>query len=174
VTHPSSTAAKSTGPRLDPDPGLSRHTSLGYQVNLLGRLFTDALRRRLEPLGVAPGQFGALLVLYEADGLTQTELSERLDVEQPTMANTLSRMQRDGLITREPDPHDRRRSLVRLTASAHELRGELIAAAQVVNATAVEGLVVHDIDSFMNTLKTLIRNLDRKTDPAIDSMSRGS
>ncbi|MFD1532387.1 winged helix DNA-binding protein [Pseudonocardia aurantiaca] len=34
------------------------------------------------------------------------------------MASTLARMERDGLVERVPDPHDRRRSLVHLTPRA--------------------------------------------------------
>ena len=46
------------------------------------------------------GQFAVLLELWAGDGLTQKELVERLDVEQATMANTLARMVRDGLVER--------------------------------------------------------------------------
>lgn len=84
-----------------------------------------ALRERIESLGVVPGQFAQLLALYEQDGLTQAELCAHVEIERPTMARTLSRMQRDGLIDRVPDPADGRRSLVTLTlgpASSFPLR----------------------------------------------------
>ena len=98
------------------------------------RLLAHALRERIEPLGVVPGQFAQLLALYEQDGLTQAELCARVQIEQFTMANPLSRMERDGLVDRVPDPADRRRSPVRLTPRARELEGELAVAARAVNA----------------------------------------
>src|SRR5918999_1293692 len=113
---------------------LPPESSLGYLVNHLARLLALALRDRIEPHGVVPGQFAQLLALYESDGLTQSELCARVQIEQPTMANTLARMERDGLITRTPDPADQRRSLVRLTEHAHRLEPELVAAAQSVTA----------------------------------------
>lgn len=43
-----------------------------------------------------------LMAPANQDGLTEAELVQRLDVEEATMANTLSRMERDGLIRRRP------------------------------------------------------------------------
>jgi DNA-binding MarR family transcriptional regulator len=140
--------------------GLVRQSSLGYQVNHLARLLAQALRRRIEPHGVVPGQFAQLLALYEADGLTQSELSRRVRIEQPTMAVTLKRMERDGLVERVPDPSDGRRARVMLTERARRLEKDLTTAAREVNAIAVEGLTPAEADAFMRTLDRLIANLD--------------
>ncbi|WP_051111795.1 MarR family winged helix-turn-helix transcriptional regulator [Sciscionella marina] len=144
-----------------PDPALSRHSLLGYEVNHAARLLANALRERIESLGVVPGQFAQLLALYETDGLTQAQLCERVEIEQPTMANTLARMQRDGLITRVPDPQDRRRSLVMLTSRARDLEPDLVAAAREVIALATQGLTDQQVETFMTTIATVIANLDK-------------
>ncbi len=138
----------------------ARQESLGYQVNHLARLLAQALRRRIEELGVVPGQFAQLLALYEQDGLTQSELSRRVRIEQPTMAVTLKRMERDGLVERVPDPADRRQALVLLTERARRLQGDLTDAAQAINAEAVDGLSAAEIRAFMHTLDRLIGNLE--------------
>lgn len=144
-----------------PDSPLPLQSSLGYQVNHLARSLSQALRVRIAPFGVVPGQFGQLLMLYERDGLTQAELCALLQVEQPTMANTLSRMQRDGLITRVPDPADGRRSLVLLTERARGLRDQLVEAAQDGNAAATKGLDDSEVANFLQTLDVLIANLEQ-------------
>lgn len=148
------------------DSPLPRDSSLGYQVNHLARALAQALRVRIAPFGVVPGQFAQLLALYERDGLSQTELSGLLQVEQPTMANTLSRMQRDGLITRVPDPNDGRRSLVLLTERARGLRDQLAAAARDGNAAATRGLDDRQVAAFLHTLNVLIANLEKDDYPA--------
>ena len=142
------------------DRTFSRESSLGYQVNHLARLMAQALRRRIEPLGVVPGQFAQLLALYESDGVTQAELCAEVGIEQPTMARTLTRMERDGLIVREPDPDDRRRSLIRLTDRARELEGALVEQARAVNAVAVDGLGEREAAAFLATLAKVIDNLE--------------
>jgi DNA-binding MarR family transcriptional regulator len=140
--------------------GLARHSSLGYQVNHLARLLAQALRRRTESSGVVPGQFAQLLALYEQDGLTQRELCERVRIEQPTMAVTLKRMERDGLVERVADPDDGRRARVLLTARSRRLEKRLTAAARDVNAVATEGLTGAEVEAFMATVSKLIANLE--------------
>lgn len=144
---------------------LPPESSPGFLVNHLGRLFAHALRDRIAPYGVVPGQFAQLLVLYGSDGLTQTDLCARVQIEQPTMARTLARMERDGLITRTPDPVDQRRSRVWLTAHARRLEPDLVAAARAVNAEATRGLTRDQIAAFRTVLGAAIANLEAARAP---------
>ncbi|MGH2699925.1 MAG: MarR family winged helix-turn-helix transcriptional regulator [Actinomycetota bacterium] len=146
-----------------PGASLPRRSSLGYQVNHLARLMGQALRSRIAPLGVVPGQFAQLLALFEQDGLSQGELCERIRIEQPTMANTLRRMERDGLVRRVPDPADGRRAAVMLTARARRLEDDLIAAALSVNADATRDLGDEELAAFMATLLRIIDDLEEIT-----------
>lgn len=139
---------------------LRRQESLGYQVNHLARLLAHALGAQIAPLGVVPGQFAQLLALFEQDDLTQRELVERVRVEQATMANTLQRMQRDGLVHSLQDPADRRRTRVRLTEHARNLEGDLVTAAREVNAMATRGLSEQEVADYLRITATLIRNLE--------------
>ncbi|WP_026204541.1 MarR family winged helix-turn-helix transcriptional regulator [Actinomycetospora chiangmaiensis] len=145
--------------------GLAPEASLGFQVAHLRRLLGSELRRQLEPYTVAPAQFAALLELFRRDGLTQAELCVRLDIEQPTMANTLTRMQRDGLVARAPDPSDRRRSRILLTARARALEADLTHAARAGNTAALRGLDDEQVDEFMRVLGIMIDNLARQDHP---------
>jgi DNA-binding MarR family transcriptional regulator len=141
-----------------------RRQSLGYMVNLEARMLAQALHRRIAPHGVVPGQFPALLALYERDGRTQAELCREVRIEQPTMANTLRRMERDGLIRREPDSNDGRRQLIFLTARARSLRPKLVTAARRVNEVATSGLTEREITKALTTIKRVIENLEGELD----------
>lgn len=105
---------------------IRRQDALGYQIGLLSRLFDRALEAELAAYKVLPGQFPALVMLYQKDGLTQADLCQRINVEQPTMANTLNRMERDGLIERVADPEDKRRSRIHLTERALTFKEDLM------------------------------------------------
>jgi DNA-binding MarR family transcriptional regulator len=120
----------------------------------------QALRARIAPWGVVPGQFAQLLALFEQDGLTQAELCERVRIEQPTMANTLARMERDGLVRRVPDPTDGRRASVLLTEQARRLEGALVGAARDVNVAATRGMTEDEIATFMVLMARIIDNLE--------------
>ena len=138
---------------------LDRSQSPGYIVNHVARLFALALHRRISPYGVVPGQFPALLCLYEENGLTQAELCRRVSIEQPTMANTLKRMERDGLIRRESDPVDGRRVRISLTPRARRLESKLSAMANEVNAIALSGLRAREAQSVLPILTKIAENL---------------
>ncbi len=114
--------------------------SAGYLTNHLARLFARGLTARIGPLGLSPGNFPALLELWETDGLTQKDLIARLDIEQATMANTLNRMERDGLIIRRKDQADARVQRIWLTEKARALHGPATEAASAVNAEILTGL----------------------------------
>ena len=138
---------------------IRRQDALGYQIGLLSRLFDRALEQHLSDYHVLPGQFPALVMLYEQDGLTQADLCKRIQVEQPTMANTLNRMERDGLIRREPDPDDKRRARVHLTDKAKEFRQDLMDKAREVPGQALAGLNSSDQDALFKHLARMIDNL---------------
>jgi DNA-binding MarR family transcriptional regulator len=138
---------------------LRREDSLGYQVHHLARLLERALREQIAKHGVVPGQFPALLCLYEEDGLTQAEIGSRVQIEQPTIAKTLQRMERDGLVRRAPDPDDRRRVRIYLTQQARALEPTLASAARAINARATEGLTGAEAEQLMATVARLIANL---------------
>ena len=141
---------------------LPRHKSFGYQVNHLARLFARRLDQNIQPLGVASGQMPALLALLEQDGLTQKELRHRVQVEQPTLANTLNRMERDGLITRQNDPEDGRAIRISLTNKAREIADPLIQSARMVNEAATAGLSPEEQEKMLDLLARMIGNLQNE------------
>ncbi|WP_241426221.1 MarR family winged helix-turn-helix transcriptional regulator [Geobacter benzoatilyticus] len=108
--------------------------NLCYKLQYLARLLITDLNEEMKPYGVTQGQLPVLCCLWEDGGQTQSELCEKIQVEQPTMANTLRRMERDGLIQRTPCDRDKRQFRIHLTeqtrpsvAALQEKRDEVIA-----------------------------------------------
>lgn len=89
--------------------------NLCYKMHRLTRLLQVQLNDKIKPYGVTQGQLPVLCCLWENEGQTQAELCEKIQVEQPTMANTLRRMERDGLVRRAPCEQDKRQSRIFLT-----------------------------------------------------------
>jgi DNA-binding MarR family transcriptional regulator len=81
-------------------------------------------------------------------------------VEQPTMANTLSRMERDGLVIRTPDPNDRRSAQVRLTPLGLERAEAAFRAAIEVNGIATSALHPEERAVFYDMMRRMIAALD--------------
>jgi len=138
--------------------GYDRDRSGGYVTNRAARLFVRALDRRL--LNGSAGQMPVFLALIDGAAYTQTELARIASVEQPTMANTLARMERDGLIERTPDPADRRSSLVSLNKLGRKRAAEAMEAALAVNEVAFARLSAAERKTFFDLLHRVIAALD--------------
>jgi DNA-binding MarR family transcriptional regulator len=138
-----------------------RLESPGHVVNYLARLLAGALYRRIGQHGVNTGQFPVLLALWEQDGVTQASLVEQLAVEQPTMAGTLQRMERAGLIKRVADPDDRRQAHIHLTRKGRALEEALVAGAKETNAIALGGVTAAEATVFVKLARRMIENLER-------------
>ncbi|MCL3883577.1 MarR family transcriptional regulator [Marivita sp. GX14005] len=134
----------------------SKDRSAGFLANHMARLFARGLTARIKPLGLTTGNFPALLELWENDGLTQKDLVQRLDIEQATMANTLARMERDGLIRRAKDESDGRVQRIWLTDRARKLEAPAIAAAKAENAEALAALTEQERATFIAAMQKII------------------
>lgn len=139
-----------------------RTRSAGYVANHMARLFALRLHERIKPLGLAPAQFMTLLELWNEDGLTQRDLVGRLDVEQATMANTLARMERDGLVVRRPHPLDGRAQQVWLTEKGRGLQEPATTAAQAVNRQALADLTEAERRHFIDLAGRVIASLQAR------------
>lgn len=141
------------------DAGFSRVESLGYKFYRLAQLFAHALDERLVDYGVSVAQFRLLLVLWEREQLTQAEIAHYLGIEQPTVASTLKRMKRDGLITTAVHPSDGRRMRILLTERGHMLKESLTMEAQYVNDAAVKDLLSEEIAQLHKLLDQIANTL---------------
>ena len=139
-----------------------RERSGGYMTNWAARLFARAIDQRLKAIGVSSGQLPVFFALAGGKALSQKELARLAAIEQPTMASTLARMERDGLIERKPDPDDGRSSLVSLSATARQRAGLVMQAITEINAGALEALTETERAAFLDGLAKIIAALERQ------------
>ena len=130
--------------------------SAGFLVNHTARLFAKGLLERISPLGITIGQFPILLELWEKDGVTQRDLLEKLDLEQATVANTLNRMERDGLIVRKKHPADSRSQQIWLTTKGSSIRDAAYGAANDQNEAALGPLTEAERTQFLDLMRRII------------------
>ena len=135
--------------------------SLGYLIRDANRAFQRLLERRISPHGVTRGQWYFLRVLWEQDGLSQRELSERVGMMEPTTVIALRGMEKAGLIRRVRSTDDRRITKVHLTAKARRLRDRLLQISQGVNDQSSEGVDPGELARFRRVIARMTENLDR-------------
>jgi len=138
------------------DPG----DSAAYLLGRAARLFTRRADERLRKHGFGAAQVPVLRALKDGVAMSQTELATLAQIEQPTMAQMLARMERDGVVRRTPDPEDGRSSLVSLTAAS---LAKVAAARRVLVQGSEEmlaGLSAAEIAQLGALLKRMIANLE--------------
>ena len=136
-----------------------REQSAGYLTNWTARLFQRALERRLKG-GGGPGSMPVFFALLQEPSLTQAALAKWAAVEQPTMANTLNRLERDGLIARTPDPADGRSALVTLTKLGKQRAGEAMDVARTVNALGLSALTPSERLTYLELVQRIAATLE--------------
>ena len=139
-----------------------KEESAGYLINQLARLFARELQSHIQPHGIVTGQFPILLALWSGDGLTQRELLNEIDVEQATLANTLTRMERDGLVRRTKHPTDARAQQIWLTQKAWDVRDSAYRSAMAVNKEALAALSEDEQTLFISLMTRVIQSMRQR------------
>jgi DNA-binding MarR family transcriptional regulator len=98
----------------------------------------------LAQLGLHPGQEFILAQLWQEDGLTHSQLAERLAVQPPTISKMLQRMEAAGLVRRCPCPHDSRVSHVSLTEHGREIQHHMECVWAQLDACFLNGLSLEE------------------------------
>ena len=132
----------------------------GHLVGLAARGFVRLSEQRLKALGFGVGHLPVLVALKEGRAETQRDLARFARIEQPSMAQMLGRMERDGLIQRTPSATDGRSSLVALTSDAETRLPEALDVLLQGNSEALVGFTDDEKAQLVSLLTRLIANLD--------------
>ncbi|MFB9968116.1 MarR family winged helix-turn-helix transcriptional regulator [Sinosporangium siamense] len=84
------------------------------------------LKSMLRELELTDAQAGALWRLTGEPPMTARRLAEVLNCDASTATSMIDRLERQGLVSREPHPTDRRAKIVRLTLEGCTLRDRVI------------------------------------------------
>ena len=93
---------------------------------------TKLYKPLLDRIGLTYPQYLVMLVLWEQDGVTVSELGERLFLDSGTLTPLLKRLEAQGQIARLRDVQDERRVRITLTSQGHALRDQAEAIPQCV------------------------------------------
>jgi DNA-binding MarR family transcriptional regulator len=97
---------------------------------------TKLYKPLLEPLGLTYPQYLVMLVLWERDGLTVSEVGAKLTLDSGTLTPLLKRLEAGGLVQRRRDSADERRVLLTLTAAGRALKTRAVNVPQQIVCAA--------------------------------------
>jgi DNA-binding MarR family transcriptional regulator len=134
---------------------------LAHLIKDAARGLTRALQMRLTEHAVPFGHWTFLRILWENDGITQRDLSERAGLMEPTTFSALKAMEKLGYVTRRQQPDSRKKVYVFLTPKGRGLREKLVPLAEEVNEIAIGGVGSDAIAAAREMLLIMIQNLAR-------------
>ena len=133
-------------------------TMLAHVARLIRRNFDERARK----IGVTRPQWQVLSLLQRHEGINQGGLAEMLEVEPITLGRMIDRLQEADLVTRRPDPADRRAWRLYLTPHGIALLEQLRPHGQKTFEQALEGITHERRAELMDMLNRMRCNLSRK------------
>ena len=130
-----------------------------FWVNHASRLLMRLFEQRLRPLEFGMAYLPVVMALEESGPLLQKDLAERAHVEQPTMAALLARMERDGLVAREPHLTDKRATLISLSAKARARLPSARERLTEIADRATAGFSERERATLLSLMRRMVKNL---------------
>ena len=133
--------------------------------HLIGKVCGRNYRRMhdmLDALGLYHGQPPVLDALWQQDGMTQSELADKLNRSPSTITKTVQRMEKAGFVERCHDPEDERISRVYLTHAGHDIRSAVENVWHTVANLAFEDFTDEELTQFYTLLCRLYQNIEEE------------
>jgi DNA-binding MarR family transcriptional regulator len=139
-----------------PSPRSLNH---GLAVRLAHRAFLRCLTEAIASHRLTGVEFLVLRTLWDYDGITQTEVAERISLDGPHLTSTLNAMEKKQLVKRSRNARDRRKVNVHLTRKARQYRDRLVPRLMLVSEAAARGIPADELDVLHRVLRRMMDNL---------------
>jgi DNA-binding MarR family transcriptional regulator len=134
----------------------------------MGRLLVSVCRlhhtradQSVDKIGLYRGQALLLMTLSEQDGMTHSEIAEKLEISAAAATKVIKRMEQAHYVQRRADPADERVSRVYLQAPGHALIAEISAAFVKLDRMMFDSLPEPDLERLRDLLTQMQANLQR-------------
>lgn len=137
-------------------------SDIGYLLNKLNQCANNQLAKLLRSAGVqdiTPGLGRILFVLWEKDGINMNELAKDTNLDKSTMTNMIDRLEKNGLVRREPDTTDRRGILIKLTEQSFAKKEMYENVAKQLNRRILAGIDQDNLNTTILVLQKMFDNL---------------
>ena len=138
-------------------------TNGGFQISKIKQLGDRVFEKILTAQGIEAfnGAQGRILyVLWQEDGVPIKTIAERCGLAITSLTTMLERMEKTGLIIRQQDSGDKRKTLIFLTDKAKALKEDYDAISDRMSAVFYQGFTEEEIRNFEEHLERIRLNLE--------------
>ena len=139
----------------------SLHSGLGYKILRLARLLKISVNNFIQGVGedITIMQWYVLFKLHEKDGQSQTELTDNVLNDRPNMTRILDGLVKNGYVTRNPYPKDRRKYRIMLTEKGRDVILKILPLLVEHRKVMYAGISKEDLQSFHKNLSKIVQHL---------------
>lgn len=144
-----------------------RGDSIGTWLIRLMHSYSSANYKKFTELGVHPGQLPVLKGISEKEGINLRTLADTIHIKPPTVTVTVQRLEKAGLVYKQPDADDQRVSRLYLTEKGREVHTELIRLVEENDERMIRGFSPEEIALLRSFLKRMVENLPGDEPPEL-------
>ena len=113
-----------------------------------------------ERFGLVGSQWKIIIVLSMKEGITQKHIADMAFVEAPTLVPVIDKMEKQGYLTRQPDPGDRRNNLIFMTQKSKEIVDSIIECILEIRNMGLNKVSKKDMEIARKVLEQITINTD--------------
>ena len=133
--------------------------TVGFLLSDTTRTMTRVFTKKIAMHGIGMGIFQFLRILWEEDGLTQSELAARARMKGPSAVAAIKELEWRGFVRRVDDRHDRRKVRLFLTAEGRKLYDIVMPDIEAVRQIMLAGFSAAEQTQLKHMLHRMRRNL---------------
>ena len=133
--------------------------TVGFLLSDTTRTMTRVFTKKIAMHGIGMGIFQFLRILWEEDGLTQSELAARARMKGPSAVAAIKELEWRGFVRRVDDRHDRRKVRLFLTADGRKLYDVVMPDIEAVRQIMLSGFTAAEQTQLKHMLRRMRRNL---------------
>jgi MarR family transcriptional regulator for hemolysin len=131
-------------------------------LTFVARRWRNLMNEELGAIGQSQARWGVLYwIAVFGDSVNQTELAERIGVEQPTLGRILDGLERDGLIERRMRSADQRAKVIQLTRAARPVMRQIGRIGTAVSRRLLDGIDPQHLIVCMSVFARILDNFER-------------
>lgn len=143
---------------MNQDELLKLENQVCFPLYVASRMLTRAYQPLLDELGVTYPQYLVLMVLWEQDGLSVNEITQKLYLNTNTVTPLLKRMEKQGILMRNRSQEDERKVMIVLSPKGKKLKEQAYCFPQELFKKM--GLPQEELVTFKATLMKLISQME--------------
>jgi DNA-binding MarR family transcriptional regulator len=146
-----------------PETGLALETDLGWAIRMVSTAFSRVATESVAGLPGGPRGYLVLIALAGGEPPTQLALAKEVSLDRTVMTYLLDDLETHGLVTRSPDPRDRRARLVLITDAGRTRLQQVRLSLGAAEARLLADLDDQDAEKLRALLSQVARTAQRES-----------